>query len=135
MITGKVIDKGTNDTIPGVAVILSDANGESITSASGGVQGTLSDIDGNYTADIGPGEYATFSMVGYPKVTKSYADLQANSRVVMDDEGGTGLPMFEVLGFAEDTKNVSRYQWAIYTGVGILLFVILYIVGKRQGWW
>ncbi len=53
-IKGQVVDAKTNETMPGVTVVIKGAN-----------QGTITDGSGNYTLKAAPGQVLVFSFVGY----------------------------------------------------------------------
>lgn len=53
-ITGQVIDSKTGETLPGVNIVI-----------KGTGNGTITDLDGNYSLEIAQGEILVFSYVGY----------------------------------------------------------------------
>jgi TonB-linked SusC/RagA family outer membrane protein len=53
-VKGQVVDAKTNETMPGVTVVL-----------KGTTQGTITDMAGNYTIKAAPGKVLVFSFVGY----------------------------------------------------------------------
>ena len=53
-VKGQVVDAKTNETMPGVTVVL-----------KGTTQGTITDMSGNYTIKAAPGKVLVFSFVGY----------------------------------------------------------------------
>src|SRR6476660_4901396 len=107
VITGKVTDAKTKETLPGVAVRLtSTANGISTNG------------EGNYslTAELNPGQYTvSFTYIGYQTISKT-VQLGTESSVVLNAEisqDAVGLDEVIVTGTSEGT---TRRQLGNYVG-------------------
>lgn len=55
-LSGKVTDQATGETLPGVSIVVKGTN-----------NGTISDMDGNFTLNVNRGEAVQFSYVGYQR--------------------------------------------------------------------
>ncbi len=107
VISGKVTDAKTQETLPGVAVRLT-----STTSA------ISTDIDGNYslTANVNPGQYTvSFTYIGYQTISKTI-QLGTQESVTLNAEIGqaaVGLDEVIITGTSEGT---TRRQLGNYVG-------------------
>ncbi len=107
VISGKVTDAKTKETLPGVAVRL--------TSTTSGIS---TNLDGNYsiTADVNPGQYTvSFTYIGYQTISKS-VQLGTELSVTLNAEIGqsaVGLDEVIITGTSEGT---TRRQLGNYVG-------------------
>ncbi|MDP3468315.1 MAG: SusC/RagA family TonB-linked outer membrane protein [Daejeonella sp.] len=107
IISGKVTDAKTNETLPGVAVRL--------TSTTSGIS---TNLDGNYslTADVNPGQYTvSFTYIGYQTISKT-VQLGTELSVTLNAEIGqssVGLDEVIITGTSEGT---TRRQLGNYVG-------------------
>src|ERR1700741_1011751 len=71
-VQGKIYDAKTNEVIPVVSVYITKPNvNETDTFNDNSMKGTISDFDGFYRVEIGPGDYVIrFSFVGYQSLEK-----------------------------------------------------------------
>lgn len=119
MITGKIYDNITNETLPAANVFWGDASG----SASSARSGTGTDIDGSYSIiDPVKTDYLTASYIGYKKITKQIT----GSNQVIDfylDPDAINLPDVEIV--AEKKKNNTLY---FITGGIVAGILALYLV-------
>jgi len=89
-ITGNVTDE-TGETLIGVNILV-----------DGTTNGTITDIDGNYSLEVNPDDVLTFSYTGF--ATQSLpVGLESNINLVMDIEGTT-LDEVVVTGYATQRK-------------------------------
>ncbi len=130
---GKVIDKGTGVAMPNVRVMLKDENNAYVEGDPGFI-GTETDLKGKYQFDLSPGLFLSFEAPGYRHVVKDYSALIKSGTVVLDDASGTGLDKKEVEAYINDARKVNSGQWLIYTGIGLLVLVIMLILAKKLGW-
>jgi TonB-linked SusC/RagA family outer membrane protein len=92
VVTGKVTDQGDNSPIPGVNVVV-----------QGTSKGTTTDVDGNYSLSLAPGENTlVFTFVGYKTQT---IDVSARTTVdIVLESDVTSLNEVVVVGYGEQRK-------------------------------
>lgn len=107
IISGKVTDAKTRETLPGVAVRLSSTTAGISTNASG---------DYSLPADVAPGQYTlTFTYIGYKAISRT-VQLAENTSVTVNAEIGqdaVGLDEVIITGTSEGT---TRRQLGNYVG-------------------
>ena len=73
-VTGKVTDKKTGESIPGVSILV-----------EGTTQGTVTDYNGNYTLDVPVNARLTFKFVGYQPQSISVGNRQTINVILQED--------------------------------------------------
>lgn len=92
MVSGKVTDASTGETLPGATVMVKGTN-----------QGTTTDIDGNYRIDVEPNTTLVFSYVGYKK-TERVVEPNTTVNVALQLQA-KGLEEVVVIGYGEQKKE------------------------------
>jgi outer membrane receptor protein involved in Fe transport len=84
-VQGKIFDAKTNEVLPVVTVYISKPNiNETDTFDDNSMKGTISDFDGFYRVEIGPGDYLIkFSSVGY-QTKEQPITIKSNEIVFLD---------------------------------------------------
>lgn len=92
-ITGKVVD-GEGMPLPGVNVLV-----------AGTTQGTITDMDGNYTLSASEGSQLQFSFIGFDNQTVAVVAGQAVYNVTLEDQA-TDLNEVVVMGYGVQKKKL-----------------------------
>lgn len=104
MLAASVSAFAQSQTIKGTVV---DGNGEPIIGASiiidGTTTGTITDMDGNYTLNVNPGDKLTVSFIGYDKEAITIAEGQSVYNVTLHDEA-TEMEEIVVVGYGVQKK-------------------------------
>ncbi len=111
-ITGTVTDAETNETLPGVNIIL-----------AGTAQGAATDFDGNYEiTDVSPGTYTVrASFVGFETQEQSGVTVSAGETVNVDFTLSPGIALQEVVvvGYGEQRRRDLTGSVASVSGESI----------------
>jgi TonB-linked SusC/RagA family outer membrane protein len=92
LITGTVVDEPTKEPIPGVNILI-----------KGSINGTITDIDGNFSITVNPEDVLIFSFVGYtPKSVK--VDNNTNLKVSLAPDM-QNLDELIVVGYGKQKKS------------------------------
>lgn len=92
IITGKVIDKETGASLPGVSVLI-----------KGTVRGTVTDDQGNYKIDVDQGASLIFSFIGY--LTQEVVVGSATEINISLEENVTALTEIVVIGYGTQQRR------------------------------
>ncbi len=124
-LTGTVTDAMNGDPLPGANIIV-----------TGTTQGTVSNIDGEYTLDLGPGDHSiTFSYLGYISENISVT-LTAGETVVRNMSMSPDITTFEefvVIGYGVQQKKVATGAIASVGSEEITSTPVLRIEQAMQG--
>ena len=90
--TGTVLDKATNQPIPGVNVVV-----------EGTQNGTATDFDGKFSLNVKKGDNIVFSYIGYKNYTLAYA-AQKNISIVLEEDSAQ-LDEVIVIGYGSVKKK------------------------------
>ena len=124
VLTGKVTDSSSGETLPGVSIVV-----------KGTTNGTITNIDGNFTLGVKKGDVIQFSFVGY-KTQEILADGQKNLTIAMAVDRAE-LDEVVVIGYgqvkkADATGSVSTVSSKDFNKGGVSSPQDL-IVGKSAG--
>ena len=124
-LTGTITDAITGDPLPGANIIV-----------TGTTQGTVSDIDGRYTLELGTGDYSiTFSYLGYIAETVSIT-LTTGETLVRNMSMTPDITTFEefvVIGYGVQQKKVATGAIASVGSEEITSTPVLRIEQAMQG--
>lgn len=98
IITGKVLDKATKETVIGAFIFI-----------PGSTKGTTSDVDGNFSLDIGESPKLKVSCIGYKPIVK---DVNASDNLVIYLESDI-LALGEVVVNGYTTTTLSRVTGSV----------------------
>lgn len=90
--TGTVLDKTSNQPIPGVNIVV-----------EGTQNGTATDFDGKFTLNVKKGEQIVFSYIGYKNYTLTYV-AQKNISIVLEEDSAQ-LDEVIVIGYGSVKKK------------------------------
>ena len=100
-ISGKIIDKATNETLPGTAVLIDKTT-----------KGALTDIEGNYTIPVEPGNYTlAISFIGY-ETAKVNVNVKPNETTYLNyaiSEEKALLQEVIITAKVERSSNVAQF--------------------------
>ena len=100
-ISGKIIDKATNETLPGTAVLIDKTT-----------KGALTDIEGNYTIPVEPGNYTlAISFIGY-ETAKVNVEVKPNETAYLNyaiSEEKAMLQEVIITAKVERSSNVAQF--------------------------
>lgn len=92
VLTGKVTDSSSGESLPGVSIVV-----------KGTTNGTITNIDGNFTLGVKKGDVIQFSFVGY-KTQEIVADGQKNLRIALAVDNAE-LEEVVVIGYGQVKKS------------------------------
>lgn len=96
-VAGRVTDKETGESIPGVSILLKGSN-----------VGTTTDMDGNYNIDVsGDGAVLVFSYVGYMTQEIAVNDRSEIHIQMIFDARNLGEVIITALGIERDERNLG----------------------------
>ena len=100
-ISGKIIDKANGESLPGTAVLIDKTT-----------KGALTDIEGNYTIPVEPGNYTlAISFIGY-ETAKVNVDVKANETTYLNyaiSEEKAMLQEVIITAKVERSSNVAQF--------------------------
>ena len=92
VLTGKVTDSSSGETLPGVSIVV-----------KGTTNGTITNVDGNFTLEVKKGDIIQFSFVGY-KMQEIVADGQKNLTIALAVDRAE-LDEVVVIGYGQVKKG------------------------------